>query len=170
MDTTKEILKILFSLLLGASFVAGVFYLGFDCGKQAAIMGDTVSVSLFRYDTIEVYKPVARDSVVVKHITERLPKVVKTQTDTITLTDSVEVAVPITQRVYEDTLYTAYVSGYKARLDSMRLRSKVTTLIRTAYVRKNARWGVGVQAGYGVGHCGASPYIGVGVSYNILNW
>lgn len=170
METIKKILEVVFSLLLGALFATFAFFVGFTCGEQKAMKGDTVSVSMFRYDTIKIYKPVPRDSVVVKYVTERLPKVVKTQTDTITLTDTVEVAVPITQRIYEDTLYTAYVSGYKAHLDSMRIRSKVTTLMRTVYVKKNTHWGVGVQVGYGVGHGGATPYIGLGVSYNILKW
>ena len=32
------------------------------------------------------------------------------------------------------------------------------------------RWGLGVQAGVGAGKGGLSPYVGIGVSYNLLSW
>lgn len=45
-----------------------------------------------------------------------------------------------------------------------------TTSIRTYQVTvpKQKRLGVGVQAGYGLGAGGATPYIGVGMSYNLF--
>ena len=35
--------------------------------------------------------------------------------------------VPITQKVYEDSSYTAYVSGFHANLDSITIRNKIIT-------------------------------------------
>ena len=79
------------------------------------------------------------------------------------------VYLPITQKIYKDSLYTAYVSGYLAKLDSIEVYSKT----RTVFVREQAkrkRFGLGVQAGYGFSGNKASPYVGVGVSYNLWEW
>ena len=88
--------------------------------------------------------------------------------------DSAEVIVPITQTVYEDSTYTAYVSGYRASLDSLifRMPREVTTITNTHY-QKPKRWSVGVQVGYGVTLKGTpqfAPYVGVGVSYNLFSF
>lgn len=70
----------------------------------------------------------------------------------------------ITQKVYRDSLYTAYVSGYRAKQDSIEVYGRTNTItIREQSRRK--RWGLGVQAGNRAG-----PYVGVGVSYNLFGW
>lgn len=79
------------------------------------------------------------------------------------------VYLPITQKIYKDSLYTAYVSGYRAKLDSIEVYSKM----QTVFVRERAkrkRFGLGVQAGYGFSGNKATPYVGVGVSYNFWEW
>ena len=76
---------------------------------------------------------------------------------------------PITQKIYKDSLYTAYVSGYRAKLDSIEVYSKT----RTVFVRervKRKRFGLGVQAGYGFSGNKLTPYVGVGVSYSFWEW
>lgn len=88
--------------------------------------------------------------------------------------DSAEVIVPITQTVYEDSTYTAYVSGYRASLDSLifRMPREVTTITNTHY-QKPKRWSVGIQVGYGMTLKGTpqfAPYVGVGVSYNLFSF
>ena len=88
--------------------------------------------------------------------------------------DSAEVIVPITQTVYEDSTYTAYVSGYRASLDSLifRMPREVTTITNTHY-QKPKRWSVGIQVGYGMTLKGTpqfAPYVGIGVSYNLFSF
>lgn len=88
--------------------------------------------------------------------------------------DSAEVVVPITQTVYEDSTYTAYVSGYRASLDSLifRMPREVTTITNTHY-QKPKRWSVGIQVGYGMTLKGTpqfAPYVGIGVSYNLFSF
>lgn len=88
--------------------------------------------------------------------------------------DSAEVIVPITQTVYEDSTYTAYVSGYRASLDSLifRMPREVTTITSTHY-QKPKRWSVGIQVGYGMTLKGTpqfAPYVGIGVSYNLFSF
>lgn len=85
--------------------------------------------------------------------------------------DSVQVTLPITQKVYEDSLYTAYVSGYKPSLDSIRLRYPViTTTITKTVDRKRSRLHVGLIGGYGYGFkCKQlEPFIGLGLSIDLF--
>ncbi len=88
--------------------------------------------------------------------------------------DSAYVVVPITQTVYEDSTYTAYVSGYRATLDSLifRMPREITTITNTHY-QKPKRWSVSIQVGYGMTLKGTpqfSPYVGIGVSYNLFSF
>lgn len=83
-----------------------------------------------------------------------------------TVRDTVFVYIPISQKVYKDSLYTAWVSGYRAKLDSIEIYQKTQTI----YIRdklKRKRFGVGVQVGYGY-PCGM--YAGIGVSYNLFQF
>ena len=75
------------------------------------------------------------------------------------------VPIPITQNVYQGTNYTAYVSGFHQQLDSIEVREKVIT---NTIVKKRSRWNVGISAGYGITPKGLSPYIGVGVTWNLF--
>lgn len=88
--------------------------------------------------------------------------------------DSADVVVPITQTIYEDSTYTAYVSGYNASLDSLifRMPREVTTITNTHY-QKPKRWSIGIQVGYGMTLKGTpqfAPYVGIGVSYNLFSF
>lgn len=76
------------------------------------------------------------------------------------------------QAYYEDSLYRAWVSGYRPKLDSLQIFSRTITKTVTNDIYhtinpKKKRWGMGVQAGYGYPYGG---YIGFGVSYNIFQW
>ena len=96
--------------------------------------------------------------------------------DTIVARDTIYAAVERTTLRYEDSTYTAIVSGIYPRLDSLAIypRREVVTIHTTERVAVPRRWGIGVQAGYGLTVAGGaihpSPYIGVGVSYNLLSW
>lgn len=96
-------------------------------------------------------------------------------TDTLMLHDTVLVHLPIEQRQYSDPRYTAWVSGYRPQLDSIQIYQTteyITKEIKKA--TKSKRWGIGLQAGYGVslhnGQVFTAPYIGVGLSYSIFSW
>lgn len=84
--------------------------------------------------------------------------------------DSVSVEIPITQKVYETDRYRAVVSGYKPSLDDIYLYQP-TQIVQVK--SKPKRWGVGIQVGYGVTLKQTpqfSPYVGVGVSYNLFQF
>ena len=93
------------------------------------------------------------------------------RTDTLRVHDTLLVEVPIEQKVYADSNYRAVVSGWHPSLDTISVypETRVITIERTRTEWKTARWGLALQAGAGISAKGAIfPYVGVGVSYNLL--
>lgn len=129
-------------------------------------------------DTVRYVQPVARDSVVLRYIKVRLPRADDGKDTLARLinkvsknNDSTEVEMPITQKRYSDSTYTAWVSGFRPALDSIHVHPRREVVTVTQTLRgKPKRWGVGVHAGYGVTPHGLQPYIGVGLNYNILGF
>ena len=86
--------------------------------------------------------------------------------------DSVEIE--LTQKVYSDSTYTAYVSGYKPNLDSIYVRQKVITNTihdtKTIKEKEFRRWNVGLIGGYGYGFQSKTfePFVGVGVTISLF--
>jgi hypothetical protein len=76
-------------------------------------------------------------------------------------------SIPITQQLYTGSNYKAYVSGYHQSLDSINVVSRTVTNTITKY-RNRSRWNIGVSAGYGINHSGLTPFIGIGVTWNIF--
>ena len=68
---------------------------------------------------------------------------------TITKNDTTYLQLPAEQKTYEDTLYTAWVSGYNPQLDSIRLRIP-TTYVTTTVRERAPRWSFGVTVGPGL--------------------
>lgn len=81
--------------------------------------------------------------------------------------DSLTLQLPITQNVYEDEDYTAYVSGVYPRLDSIFVYPKreVVTIKKPP-----KRWHIGPTIGFGVTPKGLQPYIGISVTYSIISF
>lgn len=151
-------------------FVLVLLALGFCAGRRS-VSSDPVEPlkpqvdTLFIRDTITAETPVF----VTQRVVDSIPYPVYLPQY---LHDTVTVYLPRTERVYEDSTYRAVVSGYEPRLDTISVYQKNSLIIRTipVEVSRRTRWGVGVTAGYGMSKEGVSPFIGVGVSYNILSW
>lgn len=81
------------------------------------------------------------------------------------------VVVPIERRVYVTSDYRAVVEGYRPSLVSMELYRQ-TQVVTERPVARPRRWGIGLQAGYGLApRTGRfEPYIGIGVQYSIWQW
>ena len=75
------------------------------------------------------------------------------------------VQIPISQNVYQGINYTAYVSGFHQSLDSIEVRERVIT---NTIIKKRSRWNVGISAGYACTPKGLTPFIGVGITYNLF--
>ena len=172
-DTIQYFLKIItlvFGILLLFNIVNAI---GYFVNEQRNSHSSEMKVkvdTLFIYDTIIVEKPVIKKVEIIDTLLLPVPI-----TDTLMLHDTVFVHLPIEQRQYGDTRYNAWVSGYRPQLDSIRIYQQteyITKEIKTA--TKPKRWGIGLQAGYGVslhkGQVFPAPYIGVGLSYSIFSW
>ena len=162
----RELIKSFLGIVL---VVAVSFLIGCGYGRRTArmpvslsVINDTVQVT--KTDTIWREKPVFVASSVIRHDTVRFASLER---------DTVFVDVPIERRVYEeDSLYRAVVSGWHPSLDTLMVFPKTTTItIREKVpVPDRRRWGIGIQAGAGATKNGLTPYVGVGVSYNLLTW
>ena len=84
--------------------------------------------------------------------------------------DSIDVPIPIVQKRYEDSLYTAWVSGFEPKLDSIRLYTPEiqTTVTKTVYEPTPLlTLGVQVGGGYGLIHRQPDIYVGIGGQINL---
>lgn len=144
-------------------------------------VNDTIYTIL--YDTVTYRQPIPYDSTVIRYVNRTLTTnkivvdTIKVETSDTIPTTAVSVSIPITQKVYKDSTYEAWVSGYEAKLDSINVLNRTTTntitstITNTIYqTQKTKRWGIGVQAGGGLGIYGFTPYIGIGIQYNIFTW
>lgn len=99
--------------------------------------------------------------------------VVATVVETDTLIEVVYL--PREQQYYEEEGgdLRIWISGYQPRLDRYEL-DRATAVITERVKQPPRRWGIGVVAGYGASlgeqKVSASPFVGVGVSYNLLAW
>ena len=152
-------------LLLLVAILCG-FLLG-NCGK-APQLDEVERVKIkVKTDTLKVVDTL-------KFYTPKPVKVFKIRHDTLRIAiagDTLATALPIESKVYKDSSYTAYISGYNAQLDSIYIRNP-TTYITTNTVKiitRNKRFNIGVIGGFGLGLKSKAfePFVGVGVSYTL---
>ena len=92
-------------------------------------------------------------------------------TDTLKVQDSIFVEVPISVKHYKDTLAeTAFsfdLRGYNCKVDKLYIQN-----LKVCPEQKKVpkRWGIGVQLGYGATKDGLSPYLGLGLSYDLVQF
>lgn len=121
-------------------------------------------------DTVTYDKPVARDSLVVRYVRVRVP-VVRDTLHSI-YTDTIQVDMPVTQKRYEDSTYTAWVSGYEPSLDSIRVYARKDVVTINKIIKEPPkRFVVSFNVGYGLTpQNGLQPYIGIGVGYKLFSF
>ena len=159
----KYIIPIILALAVIASFAS--YHKGYKKGISKAVETIITQIdTVVRYDSIKVVEP---KYVAVKVVdTIRVPVPIPGKTDTLWA------ELPREQKTYkEDSLYLCTISGYQPQLDTLVVFPKTTVITNTNVVTqyKDPRFSLGVQAGYGLSKAGLSPYIGVGISYNIIN-
>ena len=125
--------------------------------------------TLFVYDTITLSKPVFVERV-------KLDSVLVPVIDTLRIQDTMYVYLEREQIQWQDSLCKVYASGVMPHVDSVQhyVCDKIVTIETKVPVKVKTHWGLGVNAGYGVGLSGKqvylTPYVGIGISYNILSW
>ena len=158
---------LLFALVLG-------FILGRGKKGEERVKERTKTEVVTKYDTIRAAAPEPVHDTIVKWQEARVPKEhLRDLTKMTNGSDSVDVTLPITQRMYRDSNYTVWVSGYKPSLDSIHTYNKMVYTTRTierTITKPPRRWAIGISAGYGYGVNSKlfEPYIGVGVTYVIF--
>lgn len=172
---TKERVKVSIGLI-GLMVFQALLMLGmFACGRRSAQSDDVISTTdtITFYDTVCVYKPIPKDSIVLKYKAVKLP--VDTtcfgREDNFPTNDSVTVVLPIVRKEYQDSTYHAWVSGYDVSIDSIQTYSRhdVTTIQQTPRL-STKHWHIGVTGGYGFTPQGLQPFIGVGISYSLISF
>ena len=172
---------------VGLLFVIGLFcYNGItikrlqnEIEKYKNAPADTIVK--WKYDTLYIDSPIlikkyeAEKELIMLELKKMKAKLLANK-DTLYLHDTTEIDVilPRTYAVYGDSTYRAVVSGIEPRLDTMAVfpKTKIQYITKTVTktVTKKTRWGLGVHIGGGLVKDKVRPYIGAGVSYNILSW
>jgi hypothetical protein len=167
-----------------------IAYLGYYFGVTSTSHYQTERDTTTFVDTIPYYKPVPKDSAVVRYVTRYLPAAKQQDTllagnyaqkdgenippqglPTAEPSATLGVEIPITQKHYESEEYSAYVSGYEPQLDSIFVFPKTTVIHERTYKPPN-KWHIGITCGYGYGFNSkqAEPYIGIGITYSIFSF
>ena len=160
-------------LIVGATLltIIGFTLIGYKYGLKSAVMEvSELADTIYVHDTFTQYKPILEERVVYKR--EYVPVLV---TDTLWKHDTLYVSLDHEQVVWQDSLSKVYASGILPQIDSVQhyITERIVTKEVIIHVKKPCRWGVGVQAGYGIQlgeQIKTAPYIGIGISYNIIRW
>ena len=125
--------------------------------------------TLLIFDTITLTKPVFVEKI-------QLDSVYMPVADTLWKHDTLYVYLEREQIQWQDSLCRVYASGINPQVDSVThfVQETIVTREISVPVKVKSRWGLGIQVGYGAGINGKqvylTPYVGVGISYNILSW
>ena len=160
-------------ILTGVGIAVAVL-IGFLIGQQHPQKSPVEPIkekvdTLLIFDTITLTKPVFVEKI-------QLDSVYMPVTDTLWKHDTLYVYLEREQIQWQDSLCRVYASGINPQVDSVTHFVQETIITREipVPVKVKSRWGLGIQVGYGAGINGKqvylTPYVGVGISYNILSW
>ena len=152
-------------LILACVFLFG-FIIGQKHSQKLPVEPIKVKVdTLVIHDTTMSYRPIYVDRV-------KLDSVLVPILDTMMIHDTTYVYLEREKVTWRDSLCEVYASGIMASVDSVRhfQEYKYITIETQVPVKVKSHWGLGVNAGYGVGKGGLTPYVGIGISYNLLSW
>ena len=149
--------------LIALSFITNIYLLSRPEPEPTVVIErDTV------WNDTTIYKPMPAETVDIgKTVYLRIPYPVPSGRDTIH--DSIDVPIPIIQKRYDDSLYTAWVSGFDPNLDSIYLRLPTITETVTKTYYEEPLFTFGLQGGIGYGITTHKPdlYIGIGGTINL---
>lgn len=162
----KTLFQILTIVVIACLFVLMGVGIGKECGQKEPIINVVEKVdTLFICDTIKVTEPL--------YVKERIvDSVLVAVTDTIVRNDTTFITLPRQERKYQSPQFQAWVSGYDPKLDSIKLYQTTKTITKEIPViqKQKPRFSLGITGGYGAGKDGLTPFVGVGLTYNLLSW
>lgn len=159
-------------LLLVAALVAAVSVLSWRLGYHAAVaeaIETPKADTLIIRDTVTVETPVP----ILTTITDTL---LVAYPDIVIIHDTTFVQLPKERKEYSSKDYRAIVSGFQPSLDLIQIfpETKVVTQTISVPSRNRSHWALSLQAGYGItlqnNRITPLPYIGAGISYNLIEW
>lgn len=166
----RDIIKnLVYAMVALIASIAVSYCIGRRDGRIKAKKDDFVKMdTLVIVDTIVQYEAKIEERI-------KIERVLVPVTDTIRLHDTLFIYLEREQVIWQDDFSKVYASGIQPQIDSVLhfVTERVVTKELTRVVNKPCRWGLGIHAGYGLqlgSNITAAPYIGVGVSYNILSW
>lgn len=167
-----KIINILIVLLLLGSCIFNVVLVS-DLNKKTMELIELTDVEreiMFVVDSVEIF-----DTCFFNHFDtvklETIKKDTITKLDSIFVLDSVEVFIPINTYKFDTTLNKTHINliceGFDVRLNTLLVENLKTPTIKQ---NKPKRIGLGLQLGIGATKEGFSPYVGLGISYNLFSF
>lgn len=163
------------NLLIVIAFFFGVTFAAYQVGRRDGLIHSAEDIkqivdTMYVRDTITQEKPVYVDRIKLQKVPVQVEKI-----DTLKIHDTLYVYLQKEQVVWQDSLSRVYASGILPQVDSVQhfIQERIVTIQTSVPVKKPCRWGVGIQAGYGVqfgDQIQVAPYVGVGLSFNLLSW
>ena len=159
-------------LLLVAALVAAVSVLSWRLGYRSAVaesIEEPKADTLIVRDTVTVEFPVPILTTITDTILVAYP-------DIVIIHDTTFVQLPRERKEYSGKDYRAVVSGFQPSLDLIQIfpETKVVTQTISVPSRNRSHWALSLQAGYGItlqnNRITTLPYIGAGISYNLIEW
>ena len=144
---------ILFSLLCGVLR----YYELYHNVLNAPIIKDTITIT----DTITVTAPPVKENKVTRKDTVYLPSP--------TLDDTIDVILPLEEKVYEDSTFRAVISGFKPSLKELTIYPTTTTITEKKLIRtkeKGFKLRPSIGIGYGLINKEPDLYLGISLTYN----
>lgn len=159
-------------LLLVAALVVAVSVLSWRLGYRSAV---AESIETPKADTL-----IVRDTVTVEFPVPILTTITDTilvaYPDIVIIHDTTFVQLPRERKEYSGKDYRAVVSGFQPSLDLIQIFPETKVVPQTISVpsRNRSHWALSLQAGYGItlqnNRITPLPYIGAGISYNLIEW
>lgn len=160
-------------LLIAVAVILAAIAVSYLAGRNRGISEASARVKE-RVDTLVIRDTITQYEPIVEKIT-KVERVLVPVTDTLRITDTLYVVLDREQVMWEDSLSRVYASGIMPEIDSVQHFVTERVVTREVVVPKvrRTRWGIGINAGYGVllgDQVRTAPYVGIGVSYNIVSW
>lgn len=144
---------ILFSLLVGVLR----YYELYHNVLNTPIIKDTITIT----DTITIIAPPVKEKKITKKDTIYLPSP--------TLDDTIDVILPLEEKVYEDSTFRAVISGFKPSLKELTIYPTTTTITEKKLIRtqeKGFKLRPSIGIGYGLINREPDLYLGISLTYN----
>ena len=126
---------------------------------------ETIETIIITRDTITL-----RDTIFIENPVYRTKYI--TKVDTVYVNDTIPIALPVETKIYEDSTYTAQVSGIRADLDWIKVYPKQTTIyeekvVKIAQKQPLFEFKPSVGLGYGLINNNLDIYVGGSLQINL---